>query len=84
MGGGGESRQKEEVTKKIKVQGEAEDEVEEWRRRWGGQVVNFRAGICEAAEPPVSAGRLQDFHTEIDSLTLADTLIEGGVGGVAA
>lgn len=32
------------------------------RRRGGGQVVNFRVGISEAAEPPGSAGLVLDVH----------------------
>lgn len=28
----------------------------------GGQVVNFRVGISEAAEPPGSTGLVLDFH----------------------
>ena len=57
--------------------------MRERRRRREGQIVNFRAGISEAAEPPGSAGRLQDFHTEIDSLTPGHTLVEAEVKGAA-
>lgn len=57
-------------------EGVIKNKCEGWERRRGGrktrggQVVNFRVGISEAAEPPGSAGHQQDFHTEIDSLTL--------------
>lgn len=52
------------------------------RRRKEGQVVNFRAGISEAAEPSGSAVCLRTFRLKCDPVL--DPLMKGWVGVLAA